>query len=203
MSQHPPSDAEQFFIWFKVTSEHHWIQAPIHSNIYGLQIQAGTRWLPGLTESEITRFEAELGFSFPSIYRLFLKHMNGTDKMAVNVYGETGQPYTYTPAYYSYPRDINRVKQSIDWIYEEFKVTPEGVDRQDIPHIIPITGHRFLIADRCESHPVLSMYGRDTIIYAPSLQAFLVNDIFHNHSFEAPDVPITVRFWLDDEEIES
>jgi hypothetical protein len=202
-SLHPPSDPEQFFIWFKATSEHYWTQAPINSNIYGFQIQAGTRWLPGLTESEIAGFEAELGFSFPSIYKLLLKHMNGTDKMAVNVYGESGQPYGYAPAYYSYPRDLDGIKQYIDWIYEEFKVTPEIVDQQDIPHIIPITGHRFLIVDRCETHPILSMYRRDTIIYAPSLQAFLVNDIFKNHSFEAPDVPIDVRFWLDDEDNES
>jgi len=200
---HPASHPEQVFLWLRVTSEHFWTQAPINSTIYGFQIQAGTRWLPGLTEGEIARFEADLGFSFPSIYRLFLKHMNGTDKMAVNVYGESGHPYGYAPAYYSYPRDLDVIKDYIRWIYEEFNVTTEIVDQQHIPHIIPITGHRFLIVDRCKTHPMLSMYGRDTIIYAPSLQAFLVNDILNNHSFEATDVPIDVRFWLDDEDNES
>jgi len=202
-SLQPPNDPEQFFMWFKATSEHEWIRAAINPHIYGFQIQAGTRWLPGLTESEIACFEAELGCSFPSIYRLFLKHMNGTDKLAVNVYGKSGAPYRYNPAYYSYPRDRAVIKQYIDWIYAEFKVTPETVDQQDIPHIVPITSHRFLIVDRCETHPVLSMHGRDTIIYASSLQTFLIHDIFRNHRREASDVPINMRFWLDDEDNES
>jgi hypothetical protein len=199
---HPPSDPQQFFPWLKVASEQVWVQALIHHHIYGFQIQPGTCWLPGLTEHEIGHYEAELGFAFPTIYKLFLKQMNGTDKFAVNVYGESGTPYAYAPAYYSYPRDIAIVRDYIDWVYKEFDITPEDVDQQQIPHILPITGHRFLVMDRGETHAVLSMYGRDTIIYAPSLQAFLVNDIFDNHSFEVPDSAINVRFWLEDEDNE-
>lgn len=192
-----PNTLEEFFPWFKITSERFWAQKQLDPSIYGLQIQPGTRWLPGLTEDEITRFERALGFSFPAIYKLFLAHMNGTDQMAVNVYGEEGHSYTYAHAYYSYPRDIDIIKDYINWIYSEYDVTEEIVKQQLIPHIIPIVGHRFLVADQCETHPILSMYGRDTIIYAHSLETFLVNDVFKNHRFEVNNKPIKVRFWVD------
>jgi hypothetical protein len=51
----------------------------------------------------------------------------------------------------------------------------------------------------CAENPVLSMYGRDSIFYAPSLESFLVNDIFERGRRMVNEPSVEVKFWLDDE----
>ena len=142
-----------------------------------------------------------MGFSFPSIYKLYLKAMNGTTKDTINIYGRSGEPEQYAPGFYSYPKDLPEMRKMIGWIYEECTVTPAEVEARQIPHIMPIFGHRFLVADRCETNPVLSISGDDIVPYAPDLMAFLVYDIFHGHA-PAPGIPndLVVKFWLNDRE---
>ena len=192
----PPDDPAEFLPWLKRASEQWWAAAALDPALYGFQIQPGTRWRPGLTDEQVRRYEADLGFRFPAVHRRFLEYMNGTAPTAVNVYGGCGEPHAYAPGYYSYPDDLEAVRAKIGWIYESFGITVDEIERRRIPHIIPLYGHRFLVADRCESNPVLSMHGNDVILYASSLEAFLVNDIFHRHQPEPgmPDVP--VEFWL-------
>jgi len=58
-----------------------------------------------------------------------------------------------------------------------------------------------LVVDQCAEAPVLSIYGRDSIFYAPSLKVFLVNDIFKRGRITtiANESAVEVRFWLEDE----
>jgi hypothetical protein len=195
----PPSTPSAFFRWLKNKSELHWQTVPINHQIYGFQVQPGAHWNPGLSSTEIEHFEADLGFSFPPILKTFLATMNGTDKPYVNLYGDSGEPPKYAAGYYSYPRDLSQIRDLIGWIYDSNHVTPEAIEAKTIPHIFPLVAHRFLIIDRCKTHPVLSMYGDDIILYALTLQVFLVNDIFHQG---APSSPLpntfTVKFWLDE-----
>ncbi|MEO6656457.1 MAG: SMI1/KNR4 family protein, partial [Pyrinomonadaceae bacterium] len=174
----PPNNPDEFFPWLKKASEEYWETIEINQGIFGFQIQKGTKWLPGLSDEEVVKYEKEMGVSFPEIYKLYLKYMNGTDEPAINVYGECGEPYRYASGYYSYPRDWDSVKEKIKWIYDDFGVTPEFIEETKIPPIMPIVSHRFIVLDRCAKNPVLSMYGRDSIFYAPSLESFLANDIF-------------------------
>ena len=196
-----PKNPDKFFPWLKENSERYWQTVEINGGIYGFQIQKGTKWLPGLSEQEVAEYEKEMGFSFPEVYKLFLKHMNGTDIPTINIYGQSGEPYQYAFGYYSYPRDLSTVKEQIEWIYEEFGVTPEFIDKNRIPRIMPIVGHRFLVMDHCAGAPVLSMYGRDTIYYGRSLESFLIDDIFEGGRImiSADTAPVEVKFWLDDE----
>lgn len=187
-----------FFSWLKKMSEEFWAKGTIRRGIFGFQTQKETKWLEGLTEEEIREFEFELGFDFPEIYKFYLRNMNGTDKPSINIYGNE-ETVSYAPNFYSFPRDLNIIKDRINWIYEEFLVDEEDVRREKIPHIIPIVGHRFLIADNCAENPVLSMYGRDTIVYAPNLQSFLVADIFRESSSVPTDLNYEIKFWLDDD----
>lgn len=143
-------------------------------------------------------FESEFGFAFPEIYKFYLRNMNGTDKPAANNYGDS-KTIAYASDYYSFPSDLEIVKDRIKWIYDEFLVDEEEVMREKIPHIIPIVGHRFLVADNCSENPVLSMYGRDTIVYAPNLQKFLLADIFENGSMVTTDLKYEIKLWLDDD----
>jgi hypothetical protein len=197
----PPNNPNEFFPWLKMSSEEHWDSIEINRGIFGFQIQKGTKWLPGLSDEEITEYEREIGFSFPDIYKLYLRHMNGTDKPTINVYGERGEPYRYASGYYSYPRDLDAVKDTIKWIHDDFGVTPDFIEEHKIPRIMPIVSHRCLVIDRCAENPVLSMYGRDSIFYASSLESFLVNDIFKGDRIiiVVNEPAVEVKFWLDDE----
>lgn len=186
-----------FFSWLKKTSEKVWESTEIKRGIFGFQTQKETKWLDGLSEDEIKEFENELGFEFPDIYKFYLRNMNGTDKPAKNIYGNE-ESVGFAPNFYSYPRDLAVLKDYINWIYEEFSVDEEVVKREKIPHIIPIVGHRFLIADNCAENPVLSMYGTDAILYAPNLQSFLVEHIFSESSSVPFELDYEIKFWLDD-----
>ena len=197
MRLNPPQESKEFFIWLKNESERSWKKAKINPGIYGFQIQKRTKWNPPLSEVQITEYENELGFKFPGIYRTFLRHMNGTDKPAVNVYGKSGEPYAYAPEYYSYPRDLKVVKEMIEWICESFKIEVADIDGKRIPFILPIVSHRFLIVDEAGSNPVLSMHGDDVIPYASSLKNFLIDDIFRSHMQEENLPYISVDFWLE------
>jgi hypothetical protein len=191
-----PNKPKDFFQWLKSESENYWQTIEINSGIYGFQIRQETKWLPGLSENEIVGYEKELGFQFPEIYKEFLRCMNGIDKLTVNIYGESGEEYQYAPGYYAFPRDLEAVVEQIMWVYDSCDITKEKIEEQQIPHIIPVVAHRCLIADRCDSNPVLSMYGSDIIPYSPDLQRFLVDDIFRSHVQDESSYDAKVKFWL-------
>lgn len=208
-----PQKLDAFFIWLKKNSEKHWKNIEIKRNIYGFQIQKGTNWLKGLSKTKIDEYERAMGFEFPEVYKLFLRHMNGTDKPTINIYAECGEPYRYDVGFYSYPRDLEKIKAKIAWILDAFKLTAEDIEQRNIPHIMPIFFHRFLVMDGCETNPVLSMYEDDVILYARSLPQILVSEIFqegapdnfltNNEKTEwllnLGDLPVNfkVKFWLE------
>lgn len=197
----PPINPDKFFPWLKKASEEYWESVEINPVIFGFQIQKGTKWLPGLSDEEIARYEKEMGFCFPEVYQVYLKHMNGTDQPTINVYGQCGEPYRYASGYYSYPRDLDAVKGKIRWIHDDFGVTTQFIDENKIPRIMPIVSHKFLVVDRCTGNPVLSMYGRDSIFYAQSLESFLVDYIFREGRIliVLNEPAVEVKYWLDDE----
>jgi hypothetical protein len=192
-----PINPAEFFPWLKRTSELAWKSIPLNDNVYGFQIQAGTKWNPGLTTNQIAQYEADIGFPFPEIFKQYLQVMNGTDTDTVNIYARCGEPFRYAPGFYAYPKDLVKVREKIQWIYESCQVTPAEVEEENIPHIMPIVGHRFLVIDRCPTNPVLSMYGDDIIPYSTNLRIFLVDDIFFK-SRQDPHLPdnLEVNFWL-------
>ncbi len=198
------SENVEFFTWFKHKSEQHWRTIVVDRGIYGFQIQPGTKWRPGLSPADIARFEQQIGFKFPPIYRDYLRCMNGTDTPMVNVYGDSGHPHAYDTGYYSYPRDLEQIKDRIAWIYEAFDIDEDYVRAHHVPHIMPIVSHRFLIIDNCPTHPVLSMYGTDVIVYAGCLKTFLTDEIAHprqrlNNTTTEGEAgsSIVVPYWLE------
>ncbi len=193
-----PENPEKFFPWLKETSERAWQVVPLDGKIYGFQVVAGTRWNPGLSDAQITQYEADIGFAFPDILKQYLKVMNGTDKERINIYAYTGEPFRYAPGFYAWPKDLVAVKDKIRWIYDECNITPEQIEKDAIPHIMPIYGHRCLVIDRCPTNPVLSMYGNDIIPYSHNLMNFLVDEIFFNSRQDPrpPDLE-SVKFWFE------
>ncbi len=69
----PPNIPDDFFSWLKKTSEEHWAHVEINRDIYGFQVQKDTKWLRGLSDEEIAKYEQEMGFSFPDIYKTYLR----------------------------------------------------------------------------------------------------------------------------------
>ncbi len=193
-----PITPEKFFPWLKQQSERAWETIPLKDEVYGFQIQAGTKWNPGLTIAQIAQYEADMGFPFPEIFKQYLRVMNGTGMDTINIYGRCGEPPRNAPGFYAYPKDLAKVREMIQWIYDEGQITPAQVEAETIPHIMPIIGHRFLVVDRCPTNPMLSMHGDDIIVYSHNLMNFLVDEIFYNSRQDPrpPDLE-SVKFWFE------
>lgn len=194
-----PDDSIAFFQALKQFSEHYWQTIVLNNDIYGFQIQQGSLWKQGLTEEELVAFEQELGIFFPEALKNFYRCMNGLDRPAVNVYGESGEPYAYQHVFYSYPDDIPRIKEMIKWIEESNDLSHEEIQQEEIPAIFPIVSHRFLILD--DHLQILSMYGNDIIFWADNISKLLATHIFKHIENQAefkshPDQAKPIDFWL-------
>ncbi len=196
MHNQPQNSLEQYIKEFekiKKITEKQWAKHEPDPSLIKYQFPKGTKWVGGISDEDIKKFEAELGFTFPDIYKAYLKVLNGVDKKAINTYGD---PVKYPPseAYvlYSYPRDINIFKGSIAEMYAAYEVTEKFIQENNIPHIIPIYLHRYLIADKSPSNLILSMWGTDTIFYCSDLISLMYTDII--------DISLKVPIFVNDTE---
>jgi len=198
----PPTDELDFFEVLKNASNSYWADTDINKRIYGFQVQKGTKWKNGLNDNEISNFENDLGYKFPIPLRNFYKTMNGLDKQGINVFGNSGQKFSYRPIYYSYPDDLQIIKESVDWIYEEMGVNTEKLLEEGISRIFPICGHRFVLLDD-PKHRILSMYGSDIMAWADNISKLIATDIFENiynvWDFESNPNDFDIKFWLEGE----
>lgn len=193
-----PVNSVSFFQEIKKISEEYWKESEINPKIYGFQIQKETRWREGLTDDKIAEFEQELGLSFSDSLKNFYRVMNGLSKPGINVFGSDGNDPSFQPIYYSFPDDLEEIKDSINWIYESNNLTKDLI--KEVPNIFPVTGHRFIILDG--SNQILSMYGDDIVFWADSIEKLIVTDIFDNienisdfNNDPAGNKP--VEFWLE------
>src|SRR5712671_2356649 len=169
-----------FLAQFKRLTEKEWSEQSIDPHIYGFQFQRGTRWNPGLSEKEIAEYESAVAVRFPNDFRAFLRAMNGTDLPTLNVYGYCGEPQRQSVGIYSYPRDIEIIRQRIDdvrgWRAElTTTLGDEGFDLADDESLVPIYGHRYIVCTSdLNSSVVLSIAGgADAIVYGRSLEEYL------------------------------
>jgi hypothetical protein len=195
-----PDDSTDFFETVKRESEIYWATTDINKRLYGYQIQRSTKWKDGLTNNQIDDFEKNLNIKFPKGLRNLYKTMNGLDKPGINVYGSDGTEHTFSPVYYSYPDDIEVIKEKIEWILEANNLTSDKLNTDNIPKIFPVTGHRFVILD--DNNQILSMYGDDIIYWAESISKLVANDIFDKiynvEDFESnPANAKSVKFWME------
>lgn len=172
------------------------------AGVGGLDWQPGTRWTGGLQEAQIAAAEKRWSLEFPPDHRLFLKRLHTVDRpmkgmgfiddkdMAPR---EKLQPYDWTG-------DPASLQEALDWPWEGLVFDLEhnpGVWPEDAwgpmpaaleerkrkaavfygkaPKLIPVIGHRYLVAEPCRSdNPVLSVYQTDIIVYGPDLRWFLL-----------------------------
>jgi hypothetical protein len=126
-----------FLILFKRQTEEMWANKELERDVYGFQIPAGAKWLPGLSAEHIRAYEHDIGCVFPHDLRVFLSVMNGLDRESINIYGMCGEPFRTKYTIYSYPRDfelirgqIARLQSSVEELagyLTDLRVSGEGV----------------------------------------------------------------------------
>jgi len=170
-----------FLADFKRATEQLWSERSINPTAYGFQFQRGTRWNPGLSDNKIAEYESALGVRFPGDFRAFLGAMNGTDIPTLNVYGNCGEPHRTSVGVYSYPRDLDGVKQRIEDVRESRNeitadLGSQGFDLLSEAALVPIYGHRYVVCtSNSDQSVVLSVVVHDTdaIVYGASLKEYL------------------------------
>lgn len=162
------------FQYIKKKSEKYWKKVNL-MECWGFQIQEGSKWEKGLSESELEDFQQQLNIIFPESLKNYYRTMNGLDKPGIDNNGGERE-VDFGPIFYSYPDDIPIIKSTIERVMEANRVTKEIIQEQNVPSIFPYLGHRFLILDHEEV--VLSMYGNDIILWSDNLSKGIVMDIF-------------------------
>jgi hypothetical protein len=172
-----------FLAEFKSATEERWKGRSINPTVSGFQFQPGTRWNPGLSDDKIAECETVLGVRFPHDFRAFLGAMNGTDLPTVNVYASCGEPRT-SVGVYSYPRDLEIVKERIEDVRESrdeiaTDLREQGFDLPPKADLVPIHGHRYVVCTSDLNRSVvlsIVVHGTDAIVYGNSLQESLEHD---------------------------
>lgn len=169
-----------FLTRFKQTTEEQWSKCSIDQTVYGFQFQRGTHWSPGLSDEKIVEYEGILKITFPNDFKVFLRHVNGTNLQMLNVYGQCGEPHRQSVGVYSYPRDIEIIRQRIehlrDWRTDLVKTLAEqDFALNDGAALVPIFGHRYVVCtSNLDCSVVLSIADAlDANVYGNSLQEFL------------------------------
>lgn len=189
-----------FLAEFKDATERIWSSGTQERGVYGFPFPQGTRWMPGLSEQEILAYEDVLGTKFPLDFRTFLRAMNGTDLPTLNVSGSGGLAPRQPAGVYSYPRDVEVVKQLIGIVQENrdeivLDLASQGFDLPAQGRLVPICGHRYVVCTRkLNTSVVLSIvvHDVDAIVYADSLREYLQKDfmgILVNSPVRAPFEP--------------
>lgn len=175
-----------FFASFRVATEEHWRETQIRDQIWGFQIQPGTRWNPGLSNEEISEYELAIDVHFSTEFRAYLQEMNGTGKPSLDVRGGSAEIHRLRPGFYSYPRDIELLRGLISAANEDraqLAVTlfeEQGFILRDDAKLIPIYAHRYVVCTPdSDSSPVLSIWdSTDAIVYGNNLKEYLQKEIF-------------------------
>ena len=169
---------KSFILKFKEATEDKWRKQGINPGLYGFQFQKGTRWDAGLADHQINQYENELGFSFPPNVRLFLSYLNGTDLPTLNVYGGRGEPHRTSVGVYSFPKDLQSVKERLSDIAADRVGIERALDEEEFEigssPLLPFYAHRYVVCGSdFPANPVLSIYGTDAIVLANNFRDYL------------------------------
>lgn len=174
----------------------------VASQVGGRDWQQGTRWLSGLSEQEIATIEQRYQMHFPPDYRLFLQMLHSVDRPMVGaryIDNKTMMPTT-APSFYNWQTDTEAIQTTYEWLVEGLvsdvqhndlwlpswgaQLTMEEAQGTRVrelvnaaPKLIPIFGHRYLLASPCEAgNPVLSIYQSDIIMYGVDLHDYFLTE---------------------------
>jgi len=174
----------------------------VAARVGGSDWQQGTRWLSGLDEQEIASIEQRYQVHFPPDYRLFLQMLHSVDRpMAGAGFADDNMmvPRT-TPSFYNWQTNITSIQATHEWLVQglvfdiqwnnlwlpSWGAKPSTLETQEArmrdlvntaPKLIPVFGHRYLLAEPCEAgNPVFSIYQSDIIIYGENLHSYFLHE---------------------------
>lgn len=179
----------------KNESEKYWETKVLKPNVYGFQIQTGSKWNEGLTNNEITAFESDVGFTFSQQIKDFYTAMNGLNMDGINIYAGSvpESNYKYYPAFFSYPKDIEIIKENIKHLEET-----NGLSYEDLPDhqkLLPLQANKYILNNT--TGVILSMHPNDNIVFSNSIIEYLQESLFNKRSSPA-DLPLDedMRVWI-------
>ncbi len=180
----------------------------------------GARWTGGLTPHEINEIEKKWLVKFPPDFQLFLEILHTIDRKEVieETDWETDEVITYErPFFYNWKTDTTELESRFSWPFRTILDDIEGTNSvwlhswgkrpteasvrrrkfqqwfDKTPSLIPITGHRFIIAEPTVSgNPILSVWGSDIILYGWNLRHYLLHELswdlgLHNVTIDYDD----------------
>jgi hypothetical protein len=161
--------------------------------------------MPGLSDEEFQRIEAEFGFEFADDHRAFLAA--GLPVGSGWPDWRAGDPAMLRDRL-GWPVEglLFDVEHNEFWV-EDWSERPGPLtdalavaERHlaTVPQMVPVFGHRYLPSGRdFLGHPVLSMYQADIIIYGVDLLDYIGREFGPDYSGIGLDVPATVPFWTE------
>lgn len=190
------------------------------AGMVGARWRRGTRWTGGLSDPAISDAQRRYAIEFPPRHRLFLQTLHSTTPWqgGARYEGDTLVAYE-APGFYDWTADDAHLRRALAWPLEgllagsaedqywarSWGPCPSSTEgrRERLaeliaaaPPLIPIFGHRYVVAD--ETERVLSIYGDDIIVYGGNLREYLLNELRDVLDIEyiptGPDLP-DIPFW--------
>lgn len=181
----------------------------------------GARWTGSLTPHEINEIEKRWHVKFPPDFRLFLEILHTIDRKEVVIEPtdwDTDEVITYEkPFFYNWKTDTTELESRFSWPFRTILEDIEGTNSvwlrswgerpteaevrrskfkqwfDNALSLIPVTGHRFIIAEPTVSgNPILSVWGSDIILYGWNLRHYLLQELswdlgLHNVTIDYDD----------------
>jgi hypothetical protein len=176
----------------------------VAAGVGGSDWQRGTRWAGGLSEEQIEQIERRWSLRFPPDYRLFLRVLHTIDRPTLGAFYNDDSPSHLVPrkrpSFYNWLVDEEVLLGRFDWLVEGLQFDVEhnrlwlpgwgvkpstlSVQKERVralvaaaPHMIPVFGHRYLLAEPCQSgNPIFSIYQSDIIVYGPDLRTYFLRE---------------------------
>jgi hypothetical protein len=166
----------------------------------------GTRWTGGYSQTQLDELERKWKLRFPPDYRLFLSTLGSTDHPGFYdwLVGDDAIHRAYEAVVEGLAFDVEQNQLWLDaWgprpSSEDERRRVVSAQVEQAPKLIPVFGHRFLVAEPCESgNPVLSIHQSDIIIYGADLRMYLLNEfapLLGTTSDWKTPAKFEVRFW--------
>jgi len=176
----------------------------VAAGVGGSDWQRGTRWMGGLSEEQIEQIERRWSLRFPPDYRLFLRVLHAVDRPTLGALYNDDSPSrlipSKRPSFCNWLTDEEALQGRFDWLAEglQFDVEhnrlwlaswgakPSTLSAQNecvralvaaAPRMIPVFGHRYLLAEPCQSgNPVFSIYQSDIVVYGQDLRTYFLRE---------------------------
>ena len=156
----------------------------------------------GMTQNEIIKAEEFYGIEFPKDMKEMLMSFVPISNNFYNWndYSEENVSIIKNMLEWPYEGIIFDIKNDDFWL-EEFGECPEKIEdrinkfkkyQPNIPKLIPIFSHRYVVSGKDAGYPIMSVYQTDIIYYGSNLLEYFKHEF--NHTYNITSVK-EIPFW--------